>query len=128
VERQHEDLAVADVARARRQADRLHRGLDERVRHGNLEARLLLQRHLDSGAAVVLDVLRLAAVALHAADGDAAYLGAEECLEHAVEPVRPDNRDDQFHARPPSAEAVATTWENAAAASGPTRIAPSPSA
>src|SRR5690606_16950649 len=99
-----------------------------RVGHGNLEARLFLQRHLDGGAAVVLDVLRLATVALHAADRDATHLGTEERLEHAVEPVRPDNRDDQLHARPPSAEAVATTWENAAAASGPTRIAPSPSA
>ena len=86
--------------RAPRQ-DRVDGRLHEVVRDADLEAHLLGERHLHARAAVVLDVLHLAAVALHAADRQAAHLGVKQRLEHVAQLLGPDDRDDEFH-NPPS--------------------------
>ena len=67
LERHDEDLAVADLAGPRALAERVDRRLDERVGDGDLEAHLLGEPHLHPRAAVGLDAVELAAVALHAA-------------------------------------------------------------
>ena len=82
--------------------DGVNGGLHEVIRHADLEAHFFRERHLDGGAAVVLDVLHLTAVPLHAADGEAAHLGVEERLQHLAQLLGPDDRDDQLHGRPPS--------------------------
>ena len=74
-------------------------GLHELVGDGDLEADLLGEAHLHARAAVRLDAVELAAVALHAAQRDPAHLGAVERLEHVVDLVRPDDADDELHAR-----------------------------
>ena len=100
LERHDEDLAVADLAGAGALAERLDRGLDEVVGDGDLEADLLREPHLHGGAAVGLDPVELAAVALHAADRDAAHLGAVEGLQHVVRLLGPDDADHEFHNSP----------------------------
>ena len=102
-------------------------GLDEAVADADLEAHLLGQRHLDRRAAVVLDVLGLAAVSLHAADGEPAHLHAEERLEHRVDLLGSDDGDDHLHARPPSVDTAGAAM-TLGTSSGPMRMAPSPSA
>src|SRR6476659_5354140 len=66
LDRHHEDLAVADLARARALQHGSHGRLDEVVRDANLEAHLVGQFHLHRRAAIGFDVLTLAAMALHA--------------------------------------------------------------
>ena len=69
-------------------------------RDRDLEPDLLGERHLHGRAAVGLDPLELAAVALDAADRDAAHLGAVERLEHVVGLLGPDDADHQLHVSP----------------------------
>ena len=57
------------------------------------------EAHLHARAAVRLDAVELAAVALHAAERYPAHLGAVERLEDVVDLVRPDDADDELHAR-----------------------------
>src|SRR5262245_15120027 len=59
-----EDLAVSDIAGPGATHDRLHGGLDEVVRHADVEPHFLRQFHLHRGAAVGLDLIPLTAVAL----------------------------------------------------------------
>ncbi len=94
-----EDLAVADLAGLAALAERVDRRLDELLGDRDLEAHLLRQAHLHARAAIGLDALELAAVALHAAHREAAHLGAVEGLEHVVGLVRSDDPDDELHAR-----------------------------
>ncbi len=102
-------------------------GLHEVVRDADLEPDLLGERHLDAGAAIVLDVLDLAAVALHAADRQAAHVGVKQRFEHVAELLGTDHRDDQFHNPPRLSTAIASTALIASAPSrGFTRMAPSP--
>src|SRR4051812_42252227 len=63
LERDHEDLAVADVAGAGRFADGAEGALHELVRDGDLEADLVRQPHLHGRPAVGLDPLELSPVA-----------------------------------------------------------------
>ena len=93
-----EDLAVADLAGLGALAERLERRLDELVRDGDLEADLLGETHLHARAAIRLDAIELAAVALDAAQREPAHLGAVEGLEHVVDLVRSDDADDELHA------------------------------
>ena len=58
LDRQHEDLAVADVAGARGGADGVDRRLDEVIGDADLEPHFLRQLHLHGRAAVGLDALR----------------------------------------------------------------------
>ena len=69
LERNDEDLAVADLPGLRALAEGVDGGLDERLRDRDLEADLLGQPHLHGRAAVGLDPVQLAAVALHTAEG-----------------------------------------------------------
>src|SRR3954452_13987359 len=96
-ERHHEDLAVAHLARATALADRVDGRLHEVLRHGDLDTNLVREAHLHGRAAVGLDALELAAVALHAADRDAAHLRAVERLQHVVHLLRPDDADHELH-------------------------------
>src|SRR3954468_5687941 len=96
-ERDDEDLAVADLAGAAALADRVDGRLHEVLRHGDLDPDLVRQAHLHGRAAVGLDALELAAVALHAADRDAAHLRAVERLQHVVHLLRPDDADHELH-------------------------------
>src|SRR3954449_11373929 len=100
-ERHHEDLAVARLAGAAALADRVDGRLHEVLRHGDLDADLVRKPHLHGGAAVGLDALELAAVTLHAADRDAAHLGAVERLQHVVDLLRPDDADHELHGLAP---------------------------
>src|SRR3954452_6586114 len=100
-QRNDEDLAVADLARAGALAERLDGGLDEVLAHGDLAADLVGEPHLHGRATVGLDALELAAVALDAADRDAADLGAVERLQHVVDLLRPDDPDDELHGPAP---------------------------
>src|SRR3954468_15447069 len=79
-ERHDEDLAVADLAGAAALADRVDGRLHEVLAHGDLHPDLVGEPHLHGRAAVGLDALELPAVALNAADGDAAHLGSVERL------------------------------------------------
>src|SRR5258708_17409671 len=139
LDRQDEDLAVSDLAGAGGLEDGVDRDLHERIGDADVEAHLLDQLHLDRRAAVGLDLLGLASVALGAADGEAADLGLEQRLEDLGQLLRPDDGGDQLHAPLPSG--VALPWEGSAgsagrpapsgdaagaAASGSTRMAPSP--
>src|SRR3954470_12256907 len=96
-----EDLAVADLAGAAALAYRVDGRLHEVLGHGDLDTDLVREAHLHGGAAVGLDTLELAAVALHAADRDAAHLRAVERLEHVVDLLRPDDADHELHGLAP---------------------------
>src|SRR6188472_128217 len=60
LQRDDEDLAVADLAGARAGAERVDGGLHERIGDGDLEADLLREPDLHGGAAVRLDTVELA--------------------------------------------------------------------
>src|SRR3954469_526048 len=100
-ERDDEDLAVANLAGAPALADRMDGRLHEVLRHGDLDADLVREAHLHGRAAIGLDALELAAVALDPADRDAAHLGAVERLQHVVDLLRPDDPDDELHGPAP---------------------------
>ena len=53
--------------------------------------------HLHGRAAVGLDAVELAAVALDAAHREPAHLGAVERLEHVVRLLRADDADHELH-------------------------------
>src|SRR5918997_159407 len=74
--RNTEDLAVALLPGTRALANRLDRRLDELVGHRDVEADLVGEADLHRGAAIGLNAVELASVALHASDGDPPYLGA----------------------------------------------------
>ena len=82
------------------------------VGDGDLEADLLREPHLHGRAAVGLDPVELAAVALHAAHREPAHLGAVERLQHVVRLLRPDDADHEFHNSPLSRTA---DWSPASA-------------
>ena len=75
LDRQDHDLAVTNVAGPCRRDDGVDCRLHEVARHADLDPHLLRERHLHGRAAVVLDVLCLAAMALHAADRQPTDLG-----------------------------------------------------
>src|SRR5215204_520853 len=125
--RHHHDLAVAHFAGARRGDDRVDGRLHEMVGDADLETDFLGERHLDAGAAIILDVLDLAAMPLHAADRQAAYVGVKQRLEHIAQLLGPNDGDDQFHNPPRLSTAIASTALIAIVRSrGFTRMAPSP--
>src|SRR4051794_10626435 len=101
-ERDHEDLAVAHLAGAGALAERVDGGFDEVLRDRDLDAHLVGEPHLHGRAAVGLDALELAPVALYAADRDAAHLRAVERLQHVVHLLRPDDSDHELHGAAPS--------------------------
>jgi hypothetical protein len=82
IERVHEDLAVAYVAGAGRRENRRDGGLHERLGDRHFDFDLLAEFGHDRAAPVLLHHLALAAVACHAAEGDAGNAGSEErCLD-----------------------------------------------
>src|SRR5690606_31940348 len=90
LERDHEHLAVADLAGAGRAGDRLDRGVEDLVRHRRLD--LELGQEVDDvfGAAVQLGVTLLAAEALDLGDGQPRHAGLAERFAHLVELERAD--------------------------------------
>ena len=87
------------------------RRLDEGVGDRDLEADLVGHADLDGRAAVGLDPVELAAVALDVADRDPAHLGAVEGLEHVIRLLRADDPDDELHvARSPRAARRRRLW------------------
>ena len=72
-------------------------GLHELLVDGDLEANLVGEPHLDCRAAVGLDAVELAAVALDSAHRDPADLGAVERLQNVVRLLRPDDSDHELH-------------------------------
>ena len=102
LERDDEDLAVADLVGAPAVAERVDRRLDERVGDGDLEAHLVGEADLHGRAAVGLDAVELAAVALHAAHREPAHLGAVEGFQHVVRLLRPHDADHELHSPAPS--------------------------
>src|SRR5688500_4547980 len=66
--RKNEVLAVADITGARAFEDRLDCRIDEVIRNGDFDPYLVGELHLHSRAAIRLDTLHFAAMALHAAD------------------------------------------------------------
>src|SRR5688572_21288528 len=126
LDRDDEDLPVSDFARAGGVEDRADGDLDERVRHADLEAHLLVQLHLHRGAAVGLHRVGLAAVAEYARDGEALHFRAVQTLEDVVQLVRSDDRDDELHATPPAVATLAGRATGAGSAFSRTSSAPSP--
>src|ERR1035437_154378 len=97
IQRHYEDLAVADVARLRPPAKGIDGGLDERIGDRDLEADLLGQLHLHRHAAVGLDAVELAPVALDAAYRQATHIGAVEGLEDVVGLLGTNDADHELH-------------------------------
>src|SRR6266542_5326776 len=95
LDRQNEDLAVSDRARARRTQDRVDCGLHEVVRDADLEAHLLRELHLYGRSPVRFHALSLSAVPFHTMERQTADLGAEERLEDVVQLLRTNDRDDE---------------------------------
>ena len=97
LDRGDEDLAVADLAGARRLDDRLDRALDQRVGDDDLD--LDLGQEIDDvfGAAVELGVALLAAESLDLGDRQAGDADFGQRLAHLVELERLDDRFDFFH-------------------------------
>src|SRR6476660_6724871 len=75
LDRHHEDLAVADLARARALQHGSHGRIDEVVRDADLQPHLVGQLHLHRRSAESLDLLPLAPVAVDAADREPLYVG-----------------------------------------------------
>src|SRR5690606_36217340 len=92
-----EDLAVADLAGARRLHDRLDHGVELLV--GDRDLELDLGQEVDHvlGAAVELGVALLATEALDLGGGDAGHAGLRQRLAHIVELERLDHRHDHLH-------------------------------
>jgi hypothetical protein len=92
-----EDLAVADLAGARRLDDRLDRRLELAVGDHHLD--LHLGQEIDDvlGAPVELGVALLPAEALHLGHGQAGDADLGERLAHFVELERLHDRFDLFH-------------------------------
>src|ERR1051325_4797618 len=97
LERLHEDLAVADLPRARGRENRLDRRLHERIRARHLEPHFLPEFEHHGPATIVLQHLVFAAVTTHPADGDAGDAGAEQGGLHLRQPLGADHRGDQLH-------------------------------
>src|SRR6185312_10931618 len=97
LDRRDEDLAVADLAGARRLDDRLDRALGERVLQDHLD--LDLRQEIDDvlGAAVELGVALLAAEALDLGHGEPGDAELRQRLAHLVELERLDDRFDLLH-------------------------------
>ena len=126
LDRQHEDLAVADRPRAGAAQDGLHGRLHEVIGDANLQADLLGQRHLHRGAAIRLDLFDLAAVPPHLADGQALDIGLEQLDQDVVDLLVTNDCDYELHALPPSFARRACSATDGASTSGSTRMAPSP--
>src|SRR6266567_2353932 len=94
----HEDLAVADLARARGLHDGLDRPLDQTVGEDNLD--LGLGQKIDDvlGAAIKLGVAFLPAEALDLGYGQAGHADFGQRLTDFVELERLDDRFDLLHA------------------------------
>src|SRR6218665_2664449 len=88
----HEDLAVADLAGARRAFDRFDHALDQVVGHGGLDLDLGQEVDHVLRAAVQLGVALLAAEALDFGDGDALHADGRQGLAHLIELERFDDR------------------------------------
>src|SRR6187402_124896 len=95
----HEDLAVADLARACRGADRLDRALELFVGHGDFD--LELGQEVDNvlGAPIELGVPVLPAEALHLGHRHALHPRLGEGLPNVVQRERLDDRVDPLHYR-----------------------------
>ena len=94
---QDEDLAVADVPRARAFADAFDGGLDELVVHGDCQADLLQQIDFLKRAAPHMHVSALLAAAQRVRYGDFEDAAGVKSLLDGIQPVGLNVRDDQFH-------------------------------
>src|SRR4051812_2965886 len=102
LDRDDEDLPVADLAGAGAVADRLNRRLHEVVRDADLEADLVGHLDLDGAATVGLDAVELTTVALNSAHRDSTDLGSIERLEHVVRALGTHDPDHKLHDAHPS--------------------------
>src|SRR3989441_12837236 len=96
----HENLAVADVARAGRREDGLDARLDEGLGAHHLDLHLLVELHHDGGAAVLPEDFLLAAVAAHAAERDAGDTCITLSRVHLREAFGAHDSGDEFHGIP----------------------------
>jgi signal transduction histidine kinase len=97
--RPHENLAVADLARARGFGDGLDRALDQRVGDNCLDLHLRQKVHDVLGAAIELRVAFLAAEAFDLGNRQTADTHVGQRLANFVELERLDDRGDLFHGR-----------------------------
>src|SRR5580693_9455240 len=97
-----ENLAVADLAGARRCPDRLDRRIDLIVADRNLEAHFRHEGDVVFGAAIDLGVPLLPAIAIGLADGHSLDAQPIERRSHLVQFERLDDRQDELHDRTPS--------------------------
>src|SRR5256885_9329580 len=111
-----EDLAVADLAGARRLDDGIDGALDLVVRHHHLD--LHFRQEIDHvlGAAVELGMALLAAEALDLGDGQAGDADFGERFAHFVELEGFDDGLDLLHLRSPTGEGhcIVATWKASA--------------
>src|SRR5262249_17903403 len=103
LQRQHEDLAVADgagLAGAGGVDDRLDGRLDERLVDGDLQLQLRQQPDLHLRAAVHLGVAALPAAAAHVADRHQVDVALVERALHRLKLLGADNGQDHLHGTP----------------------------
>src|SRR5581483_558304 len=102
VDRQHEDLPVADASRLGRFLDRLDHVRDLLVAHDDLELHFGEEIHDVFRATVELGVALLPPESLHLAHGDALHTDRGEALLYLIELEGLDDRFDLFHESLPS--------------------------
>src|SRR5262249_41794975 len=102
IQRQHEDLAVADLARLRR-AGRVDDGLDGRLHEGVVDGDLQLhfrqQADLELGAAVHLRVAALPPATAHVAHRHQVEVALVARGLDGLQVVRADDRNADLHKR-----------------------------
>src|SRR5205814_6573482 len=115
LDRQDENLAVADLAGAGGLADRVEGALDEGVLDHHLDLDLGQEAHGVLGAAIDLGLALLAAEALHLADRQALDAKPGEGVAHLVELEGLEDRHHQLHCIPRATSAVGTCRRKARA-------------
>ena len=98
LQREHEDLAVANLAGLGGLHDRIDGLARGFIRHGDLDLYLREEIHGVFAATVDFGVTFLAAKSFHFRDGHALDTGGGECFLHFLELEGLDDGDDEFHA------------------------------
>src|SRR5918992_4228830 len=126
LDREHEQLAVADGARAGVPQDRLLDDPDVLRLHDALELELRPQVDGELGAAIVLGDRLLPAGALHLGDREAREAGLEQVRADRLERLVPGVCDDHLHAVTSPARTAAVTRAARGGAAGVPVVTPAP--
>src|SRR5579884_218686 len=118
VDRQDEDLPVADLAGARRADDGVDHRVHPRLLDHGLDLHLALQGDVGPRPAVDLGVAALRAAADHLGHGQPGDAELVERVLHHLQAVGTDDRLDLLHACPSTGLVVAITRAGSATASG----------